>query len=84
MREIWSDDGRYRRWLDVELAVCDELSARGVIPREALSAIRSRARVDAARVAEIEREVRHDVIAFLTDVAEHVGPEARWIHYGMT
>ncbi len=84
MREIWSDDGRYRRWLAVELAVSDELAARGVVPRDALAAIRSRARVDAARVAEIEREVRHDVIAFLTCVAESVGPEARWLHFGLT
>ncbi len=84
LREIWSDDGRYQRWLEVELVVCDELAARGVIPRDALAVIRSRARVDAARVAEIEREVRHDVIAFLDCVAESVGPEARWLHFGLT
>ena len=84
MRDIWSDDGRYRRWLDVEIAVCEELSERGTIPSDAVAVIRSKARVDAARVAEIEREVRHDVIAFLTNVSENVGPEARWVHYGMT
>jgi adenylosuccinate lyase len=84
MRAIWSDDGRYRRWLDVEIAVCEELAERGVVPEDALAAIRARARVDAGRVAEIEREVRHDVIAFLTCVAENVGPEARWVHFGMT
>jgi len=84
MRAIWSDDGRYRRWLEVELAVCDVLAARGTIPSEAAAAIRERARVDAARVAEIESEVRHDVIAFLGALGEQVGPESRWIHFGMT
>ncbi len=84
MQAIWSDDGRYRRWLEVELAVCDALAERGEIPREAAAAIRARAGFDAARIAEIEAEVRHDVIAFLTNVAERVGPEARFLHYGMT
>jgi adenylosuccinate lyase len=84
MQAIWSDEGRYRRWLEVELAVSDELAERGVIPREAAAALRARARIDPARAAEIEREVRHDVIAFLTQVAETVGPEGRWLHFGMT
>ncbi len=84
MSAIWSEEGRYRRWLEVELAVCDELAERGIIPRTALEQIRSRARFDLERIREIEGEVRHDVIAFLTNLAEHVGPEARFIHYGMT
>jgi adenylosuccinate lyase len=84
MRDIWSDDRKYRYWLDVELAVSEVLAERGEVPREAVDALRARADVDANRVAEIEREVRHDVIAFLTSVAERVGPEARWLHYGMT
>jgi len=84
MQAIWSDEARYRRWLDVEIAACEVLAERGTIPRAAMEAIRERAGFDVARVAEIEREVRHDVIAFLTNVAEHVGPEARWVHYGMT
>jgi adenylosuccinate lyase len=84
MQAIWSEDGRLRRWLDVELAVSDELAERGVIPAEAAVALRARARIDVARAAEIEREVRHDVIAFLTQVAETVGPEGRWLHFGMT
>ena len=84
MQAIWSDEGRFQRWLEVELAVCDELAARGVIPAQAAITIRARARIDVARVAEIEREVRHDVIAFLTQVAETVGPEGRWLHFGMT
>jgi adenylosuccinate lyase len=84
MQAIWTDEGRFRRWLDVELAVSEELAERGVIPADAAAALRARARVDAARVAEIEREVRHDVIAFLTQVAETVGEPARWLHFGMT
>jgi adenylosuccinate lyase len=84
MQAIWTDEGRFQRWLEVELAVSDELAQRGVIPAEAAAALRARARIDAARVAEIEREVRHDVIAFLTQVAETVGPEGRWLHFGMT
>jgi len=84
MGALWTEEARYRSWLRVELAVCDELAERGVIPRGALETIHRRAAFDVSRIAEIEREVRHDVIAFLTDVAEHVGPDARWVHYGMT
>ncbi|MCZ6464998.1 MAG: adenylosuccinate lyase [Proteobacteria bacterium] len=84
MSAVWSEDGKYRRWLEVELAVSEVLCERGVVPREALETIRAKAGFDAARIAEIEGEVRHDVIAFLTNVAEHVGPDSRWIHYGMT
>jgi adenylosuccinate lyase len=84
LAEIWSDAGRYARWLEVELAVCEELAARGTIPADALETIRARARVDPERVAEIEARVRHDVIAFLTALAEQVGPASRWIHLGMT
>ncbi|MEE2679387.1 MAG: adenylosuccinate lyase [Myxococcota bacterium] len=82
--EIWSDEGRYRRWLAVELAVCEVLAERGDIPAEAVKNIRAKAGFDVARIAEIEAEVRHDVIAFLTNVAEHVGPDSRWVHFGMT
>ena len=84
MGALWSEDARYRFWLQVELAVCEVLCERGVVPRDAMAEIRERADFDAARIAEIEREVRHDVIAFLTNVAEHVGPASRFVHYGMT
>jgi adenylosuccinate lyase len=84
MSEIWSEEGKYRRWLEVELAVCEIQCERGLIPRDALDTIRAKASVDPVRIDEIEREVRHDVIAFLTNVAENVGPDSRWIHYGMT
>jgi adenylosuccinate lyase len=84
MKAIWSDEGRLSRWLAVELAVCEVQAERGLIPAEALAEIRARAAFDVDRVAEIEARVRHDVIAFLTDVAERVGPASRFIHYGMT
>jgi adenylosuccinate lyase len=84
MKAIWSEEAKYRRWLEVEIAVCEVLAERGTIPAQAVDAIRRKARFEVSRIEEIEREVRHDVIAFLTNVAEHVGPEARWLHYGMT
>jgi len=84
MAGIWSEEGKYRRWLDVEIAVCEVHAEHGVIPADALEEIREKAAVDPARVAEIEAEVRHDVIAFLTNVAENVGPASRYVHYGMT
>jgi adenylosuccinate lyase len=84
MRALWTEEARYGCWLRVEIAVCEVLAERGVIPSAAVETIRARAGFDAARVAEIEREVKHDVIAFLTNVAEHVGPDARFVHYGMT
>ena len=86
MGAIWTDQGRLERWLEVELAASDVLAERGVVPREAAVRIRERARVDAARVLEIESRVRHDVIAFTLAVGETIGdPEAaRWLHYGLT
>src|SRR6201997_3064051 len=86
MGAIWTDQGRLQRWLEVELAATDVLAERGVVPREAAARIRERARVDAARVLEIEARVRHDVIAFTMAVGETIGdPEAaRWLHYGLT
>jgi adenylosuccinate lyase len=84
MKAIWTDEGRLARWLEVELAVCEVQAERGLIPQDALAQIRERAAFDATRVAEIEARVRHDVIAFLTDVAERVGPASRFVHYGMT
>ena len=86
MGAIWTDQGRLERWLEVELAATEVLAERGLVPREAAARIRERARVDAARVLEIEARVRHDVIAFTLAVSESIGdPEAaRWLHYGLT
>jgi adenylosuccinate lyase len=84
MSRIWDEESKLRGWLQVELAVCDALAAAGDIPKTAAAAIRKKARFDLARVQEIESTVHHDVIAFLTNVAEQVGPEARYIHLGLT
>jgi adenylosuccinate lyase len=84
MQALWTDAARYGTWLRVEVAVCEVLAERGVIPAASLAVIRERAGFDVARIAEIEREVKHDVIAFTTSVAEHVGPDSRFIHYGLT
>jgi adenylosuccinate lyase len=86
MGRIWSDENRFQKWLDVELAAAETLGEAGVVPREAAAKLRERARVDVARINEIEARVRHDVIAFTIAVQESVGdPEAaRWLHYGLT
>ena len=84
MARIWSDENRFATWLKVEIAATEALADAGVVPREALSAIKSKARFDVARIDAIEKEVQHDVIAFVSDVAESVGPEGRWLHYGLT
>ncbi len=84
MARLWSDENRFATWLEVEIAATEVLVERGVVPAEALAAIKARARFDVARIEEIEREVQHDVIAFVSCVAESVGPEGRWLHYGLT
>ncbi len=84
MGYIWTDQRRYETWLSVECAAADAMAQHGVIPPDAARDIRHRAKVEAARVDEIERTTQHDVIAFTTAVAEHVGPSARWLHFGLT
>jgi len=86
MGRVWSDEGRLQRWLEVEIAASDTLAERGIVPREAAARIRSHARVDVARILEIEARVRHDVIAFTLAVSETIGDPtaARWLHYGLT
>jgi adenylosuccinate lyase len=84
MARIWSDESRFGAWLEVELAATEVLAERGVVPAAALRAIREKARFDVDRIDEIEREVKHDLIAFVSTVAENVGPEGRWLHYGLT
>ena len=84
MAKIWEERGKLQRMLDVEIAVCEEMTARGEIPENALEDIKSKAAFDPERIKEIERVTKHDVIAFLTNVAEHVGPSSRYIHLGMT
>lgn len=84
MGKIWEDENKYRVWLEIEVLACEAQAQLGVVPPEAAAAIRKKASFDAARILEIEEEVKHDVIAFLTNVGETVGPESRFIHLGMT
>jgi adenylosuccinate lyase len=84
MGNIWSDQRRYETWLLVETAAAEAMAAAGIVPPEAARDIRERGAFDIARIEEIERTTQHDVIAFTTAVAEHVGPSARWLHFGLT
>jgi adenylosuccinate lyase len=84
MALIWSDENRFRTWLAVEVAATETLAEAGLVPKDAAKAIKERADFRVERIHEIEAEVRHDVIAFTTAVAEIVGPHARWFHYGLT
>ena len=84
MGRIWSEENRFRAWLEVETVASEVLAEDGIVPREAAQAIRKKGDFDLERMHAIEAEVKHDVIAFTTAVAEKVGPEARWLHYGLT
>ncbi len=84
MAAIWEPENRFRIWFEIEAHACDAQAELGVIPKEAARAVWERGAFEVARIDEIERETRHDVIAFLTNLAEHVGPEARFVHQGMT
>src|SRR5436190_12564490 len=84
MGRIWSDQHCYETWLHVETAAAEAMAAAGIVPAEAARDIRERGAFDIARIEEIEQVTQHDVIAFTTAVAEHVGPSARWMHFGMT
>ena len=84
MTAIWSPENRYRKWLDIEILACEAQANLGRIPAGALRNIQERAGFDAGRIDEIEKVVKHDVIAFLTSVSEHVGEDARFIHMGLT
>jgi adenylosuccinate lyase len=84
MAWLWSQDAKYDTWLKVEVAVCEVYAKRGIIPADALARIKGKARVDAARIDEIEARTRHDVIAFLTNLEEFLGADSRYVHVGMT
>ena len=84
MGRIWTLENKYHKWLQVELAACEALAEAGRIPLSDLQTIREKADFEVGRIAEIEKETQHDVIAFLTNVAEHVGPASRHIHEGLT
>src|SRR6476659_7635962 len=84
MGAIWSDQRRYETWLEVELAATDAMADAGIVPAEAARELRAKAAFSVSRIEEIEQITQHDVIAFTTAVAEHVGPSARWLHFGLT
>ncbi len=84
MGKLWDPANKFQKWLEVEIAVCEAWAAIGQIPAGALTIIKEKAGFDIGRIDEIEKTVKHDVIAFLTSVAEHVGPESRFIHKGLT
>jgi adenylosuccinate lyase len=84
LKELWMDSTKFSIWLKIEILVCEALQRDGAIPESALKEIREKAIFEVARIEEIEKETRHDVIAFLTNVAENVGPSSRYIHLGLT
>ena len=84
MRSLWSEAAQFQAWLDVELAACAAWAEIGVIPREDVALLRARAAFDVSRIHAIEKETRHDVVAFTRALSETLGPEKKWIHYGLT
>ena len=84
MGALWTDETKYQTWLKVEIHACEALATIGRIPKKSLAVIKREANFSVQRIEEIEAETKHDVIAFLTSVAEHVGPDSRYIHMGLT
>lgn len=84
MRAIWTEENKFKAWLEVELCACEAWSELGIIPKEDVEALRASAGFDIDRIYEIEQDTRHDVIAFTRAVSETVGPERKWVHYGLT
>ncbi len=84
MKDLWTEEAKFQSWLDVELAACDFWASQGKIPADDLRTIKEKATLDVARIEEIEAVVRHDVIAFTTQLAERIGPSSRYVHLGLT
>ena len=84
MGALWSEQSKFQKWLEVELAVCEVHAEMGTIPRDALEEIKERASFSVERINEIENVTHHDVIAFTTNLAENIGEAARFVHYGLT
>src|SRR5207302_3873052 len=84
MGALWSEETKFQKWLEVEIAVCEVHAEMGTIPRDALTQIKSRAKFSVERINEIEKTTDHDVIAFTTNLAESIGEAARFVHYGLT
>src|ERR1039458_3154385 len=84
MTRLWTEEYRFKKMLEVELLATEALVKQGKVPARAYAKIRRKARINVARIHEIEREVKHDVIAFVTQVGEGIGPESRFLHLGLT
>src|SRR5271168_1048717 len=84
MSAIWAPENRYRIWFEIEASALDAMAREGSVPKSAAKALRAKGKYEIARIDAIERQTKHDVISFLTNVAEHVGPESRFMHQGMT
>ena len=84
MKRIWSDQNKFKTWELVEITVAEVMSERGIVPKSSLSVIKKKSKFSVDRILEIEKETRHDVIAFLTNLAENIGPDSRYLHMGMT
>jgi adenylosuccinate lyase len=84
MSSLWSDESKYSLWLDIEILALEAMAKEGIVPESASKEVREQARFDVSRILELDARLKHDVIAFLTNVAEHIGENARYLHYGMT
>ena len=84
MKRIWSDENRFKTWEMVEITVAEIMCDRGIVPKTSLNKIKKKSKFSVDRILEIEKETRHDVIAFLTNLAENIGPDSRYLHMGMT
>ena len=84
MKLLWSDENKFQKWLDIEILACEAMANVGIIPKSAISKIKKKARFEVKRIEKIEAKTKHDVVAFLTNVAENVGKESKYIHFGMT
>jgi len=84
MKFLWSDQNRFQKWLDIEILACEAMAHLGIIPKSALSKIKKKANFDVKRITKIEEKTKHDVVAFLSNVAENVGAESKYIHFGLT
>src|SRR5690625_663420 len=84
MGAIWTEENKYKAWLEVEILACEAMSELGILPQDDAKKIREKASFDVERIYEIERETRHDVVAFTRSVSESLGDERKWIHYGLT
>ncbi len=84
MKDLWSDQNKFQKWLDIEILACEAMANLGIIPKSALAKIKKKAKFDVKRISQIEEKTKHDVIAFLTNVAENVGEASRYVHFGLT